>query len=534
MRLNCIKGPLAGESFELEDGESYLLGRDVEGLNCIRLDSSSVSSEHAEIKSEAGAWVIKDLDSRNGIRVNKNPIKEAYFSAGDRIDIGEFRFDVESDEAAPEEIGKDGFVASDDPWAETPLDAENLDPNLEWANQQNEESKEASVTKRELGLGERKSILKIVNTKWQRLDFTIKLFLGLLGFAVLSHLIISFPYFQESEKRLLQEGIRTAKASALDLANRFKTEMAAEKFHLVDCLSFQDELTRNEIGVTQVLVLDVDSKVVCPLGKTFERDIFVKTAEEKNRLVSDCDSMLINSEKRSCRLAAPIRYQYQGENFDRLVGFVILDYQPTKVFQALQKMQSLRWQTLAIVLLLMAIVAWSLRKLLLKTLKRLTEEVNLLYTGTAQKVEKFQSFTALNPLIESINRLFSKVNQGLNSNQAASSSEASFLQPIIEQMFLLEERPMIAVDRDNVILGVTEYVYEVIPLHENPTGVHITEAVGDTHLQSEMMNFLSDLAADGEIVDRSLSLMDRVVHARGMPIIIHGDVVGSLIILYSA
>jgi pSer/pThr/pTyr-binding forkhead associated (FHA) protein len=48
-----------------------------------------VSRFHAEIRSEADQWVIVDLDSTNGTRVNGAPVTSAPLRSGDRIRLGE-------------------------------------------------------------------------------------------------------------------------------------------------------------------------------------------------------------------------------------------------------------------------------------------------------------------------------------------------------------------------------------------------------------------------------------------------------------
>jgi pSer/pThr/pTyr-binding forkhead associated (FHA) protein len=48
-----------------------------------------VSRVHAEIRSEGDQWVIVDLDSTNGTRVNGAPVTSAPLRSGDRIRLGE-------------------------------------------------------------------------------------------------------------------------------------------------------------------------------------------------------------------------------------------------------------------------------------------------------------------------------------------------------------------------------------------------------------------------------------------------------------
>ena len=64
----------------------------------IVLSDSNVSRRHAEIRPSAGGWLIHDLGSTNGVRVNGRPAEGPHpIDDGDRIELGtaELRFQVE-------------------------------------------------------------------------------------------------------------------------------------------------------------------------------------------------------------------------------------------------------------------------------------------------------------------------------------------------------------------------------------------------------------------------------------------------------
>ena len=62
------------------------IGRDEENHIC--LDHVLVSRRHAAIKAKDDMWVIKDLDSTNGIEVNGASVKYAVLKNADVIVIG--------------------------------------------------------------------------------------------------------------------------------------------------------------------------------------------------------------------------------------------------------------------------------------------------------------------------------------------------------------------------------------------------------------------------------------------------------------
>lgn len=85
-RLIWIQGAGAGQEFPLDDS-ILKIGRSKE--NNIALDGLMVSRFHAEIRSQDGNFVLRDLDSTNGSYVNDQRIAEHVLEAGDQIQIGE-------------------------------------------------------------------------------------------------------------------------------------------------------------------------------------------------------------------------------------------------------------------------------------------------------------------------------------------------------------------------------------------------------------------------------------------------------------
>jgi adenylate cyclase len=78
-------------------GGRVRLGRGAE--NDIVLADVSVSRNHAEIRRGPDGWHIHDLNSTNGVEVNRVAVRSAPLQAGDRVTIGAFELDVEA--AAP-------------------------------------------------------------------------------------------------------------------------------------------------------------------------------------------------------------------------------------------------------------------------------------------------------------------------------------------------------------------------------------------------------------------------------------------------
>lgn len=79
-----------GQAIELHDGA--LLGRQRADLT---ITDPAVSAEHARISRVGRAWVISDLGSTNGTRVNDSPVEgDMPLAQGDVVGLGNVRLQV--------------------------------------------------------------------------------------------------------------------------------------------------------------------------------------------------------------------------------------------------------------------------------------------------------------------------------------------------------------------------------------------------------------------------------------------------------
>ncbi|MFH2010036.1 MAG: response regulator [bacterium] len=83
--LTVLQGPQSGKRFRLT--EQALIGR---GENTtVPVFSEDVSRAHARIRrTDTGTYVVEDLNSRNGTRVNDKPVALHRLEVGDRIGVG--------------------------------------------------------------------------------------------------------------------------------------------------------------------------------------------------------------------------------------------------------------------------------------------------------------------------------------------------------------------------------------------------------------------------------------------------------------
>jgi len=76
-------------------GDRTVIGR---SRDCdLTLDDPNISRRHAEVRQEAGGFVLADLGSTNGVKVNGRRTREAALQPGDEITIGTSRLTFEVD-----------------------------------------------------------------------------------------------------------------------------------------------------------------------------------------------------------------------------------------------------------------------------------------------------------------------------------------------------------------------------------------------------------------------------------------------------
>lgn len=73
----------------------YVIGRKPDAE--LRIPIPSVSRDHCELVNDGRSLVVRDLGSSNGTFRNKERIKQATLSAGDRLEVGTFVMTVQID-----------------------------------------------------------------------------------------------------------------------------------------------------------------------------------------------------------------------------------------------------------------------------------------------------------------------------------------------------------------------------------------------------------------------------------------------------
>lgn len=78
---------LPGGEEQLLEGDTVTLGRD-SANDLAFLGDPKISRAHAELRDRDGQWIVVDLGSSNGTKVNDRPIEQHPLRDGDRIQLG--------------------------------------------------------------------------------------------------------------------------------------------------------------------------------------------------------------------------------------------------------------------------------------------------------------------------------------------------------------------------------------------------------------------------------------------------------------
>jgi pSer/pThr/pTyr-binding forkhead associated (FHA) protein len=85
--------------------ETMTVGR--RRTNDICLDFANVSGQHCEFSFKGGAWVVRDLHSQNGTKVNGERVVQRTLKPGDLIGISKQEFKIQY------EVTNDAMIVAD-------------------------------------------------------------------------------------------------------------------------------------------------------------------------------------------------------------------------------------------------------------------------------------------------------------------------------------------------------------------------------------------------------------------------------------
>ncbi len=124
--FRVMNGPREGEHITLQDAQELVVGRD-ESADLIFKDDL-VSRRHARIRRDWSGTHVEDLESRNGIRVNRRRVNQRTLKNQDEVEIGAVRLLYLDPNAPPESKGP---IPEDLEDTRLPAHREDLEPEPE-------------------------------------------------------------------------------------------------------------------------------------------------------------------------------------------------------------------------------------------------------------------------------------------------------------------------------------------------------------------------------------------------------------------
>ena len=115
LRLRIVQGKALGRGYVLMS-DKVILGRDED---CdLPVDDDKASRRHVELSWKKDRYFARDLDSANGLLINKKRVKGAFLESGDLITVGNTVLEVvapgkKSQLAIPDEVLKEGREAAE-------------------------------------------------------------------------------------------------------------------------------------------------------------------------------------------------------------------------------------------------------------------------------------------------------------------------------------------------------------------------------------------------------------------------------------
>jgi pSer/pThr/pTyr-binding forkhead associated (FHA) protein len=103
VRPNGRLMPLGGGSDYALNRPRFTVGRRAPCTLVIPVPT--VSGEHCELEFKEGFWFVRDLGSRNGIRINSEKCTEGWVLPGQRLTIGDQRFQIEYEAVSTPPVG---------------------------------------------------------------------------------------------------------------------------------------------------------------------------------------------------------------------------------------------------------------------------------------------------------------------------------------------------------------------------------------------------------------------------------------------
>jgi serine/threonine protein kinase len=93
LRLVALDGPMAGQKFDLDEGQEVAVGSDRRSCHVV-IEAPGVSPQHCALTNEGGQVLVLDLGSEGGTFINEGQITTGYAKPGDVVRVGYSRLRI--------------------------------------------------------------------------------------------------------------------------------------------------------------------------------------------------------------------------------------------------------------------------------------------------------------------------------------------------------------------------------------------------------------------------------------------------------
>ncbi|MDR3607442.1 MAG: FHA domain-containing protein [Oligoflexia bacterium] len=517
-RMTIVAGPNSGTSYPLEEGET-VVGRGQQ--SSVLLSSSRVSKRHCVLIASNGELVVRDEGSANGTFVNGALVKSRSVSAGDRISVGEYVFEISNAQprsgalqrrpglaleglpsnvlSFPSNLAAPGASALPGGGALTGFDAAGVGAGGVGVGVPVHEDAGANAMPNDL---KGKAV-------WYFENYVMPIFYGFnlkhewrmicafvfMGFLGLNLVISVQPLLDANYNIIINETGRRAAFMASEIAERNAPILAAGAEGKTDI-----GLAENAENVNVALLLDLDQRIIAPAMKAGQ---FMVNGEESRQVLWAIGQFRKGAEREIVRKAgenvvavAPVKVFDQRTGKNNVVAVAVVAIDSSIAAMSMGDVGVVYSETLILTALVGALMLFILYRLTLKPLQILNEDMDKVLKGEMTQVSHEFKFEELNSLWDLINSALQRIPRRHERNDV--HVEETRPEAFVGPLKMLAEASGIGL----VVCGPDRKIVFANSVFEDLSGIRADSALGQQ---------ISEVARDQSLAVLAADLFDRVV-----------------------
>jgi len=512
--IRILSGPQAGQIFPLKGGE-HRLGR---GSTCeLKINSDSVSKEHASVLVTGDKMILSDLNSRNGTFVNGVRVQNQRLDLGDKISLHDVLLDVlqvpnDMHTGQPMMPHNGAYAAPPPAWAgnaavqlhrQGEQAAYNYSPSSPQsapylhameAGQAAEQPAAAAkysansvnALLQNVGIYIDNVAMPGVYSLVKTMPFRYALMAMVAIYVLIVTALSTIPVVNTTKQNIKQESIRRAKTIARNMAANNRLAVISDNDNRMDVR--QSEL---EEGVTTAVIIRAkDGTIMAPANRRgdFVNKPFVNKARREEKEVADFidDSNL--------GVSVPISVYSAESGNQTIVAYAIILYDMGSLAINASQTFSLFIQTLFIALLVGFILYFFLFKIVEQPIDALNGQLDEALREGREDIGTEYQYSAIERLISNINSALSRIDRSGNSAQEVNFTVNRDIEAanVVNMLSL----PGIAVNAiDDRVVTSNEAFDRLIGGGVNLTGQPLT-AIPDVALQENLRDLIPQMRAN--------------------------------------